>query len=912
MSASFQAQIQHLAQIGVVTHVIADPGGVDSLFAISKVRDLPEVSFAAAFGDGPVVLGCQGALPEALQDLAVRIELEEFQAETMTDAAEITAKLDQILADIAVFTAAPQQADTVTPQLEQIVQGLNALSTQQPATVQLEALLTDQLSQCETTVRAGQERILEILAASQLPDGVRALLQTIQTDQAAAQTHMEALPHLSAKIEALIARPEPTVDLATVTTGLAQMQEQLSVVAQTSAERQPDWAALADSQVEQITQAFREELAKLPQDPTVTMAVEGLLRGQNQVLTHLSALPDVSAKFSAVEHQLATLLDRPAAEMAPPDLSPLQSILEQTSSDMAAMHAQIAALPGTPEKFALLEQQLATLIERPAPDDAPTELALLQSMLAQMTSDLGAMRAQIQAVPQPTDPAPQIVALHKDLGDRFDLVKVLDSQVAAIAEKLDLMARHPDAASDLMGQGQAIEDLQTKLNIVEAACRTMQAANGEIAPALAKLQQTVDQLPTDAVPSVTPEDLQRTSEAIDAQFAAQISAQQAMAQRLPEVAAIASQIERLSQQVDQVASCPEPVVDMSQLEAPFARFQTTLDGIMADVAAKMDHIVNNVGTVERLSDIQNSLDWLVIEVAAAAKSSDIDGVTAALDSQFATHAGTVNGIAAQVGQLDEQLALQTKTNGRLEAISALTDQFKTLASDVGILAARGDPVLDLTEQRQDFARFQTALGAVVVRLEAVADDRAQADDISRALTQIEKRLDGLQMVVNDGDLAGELKQATDRVSEQIAAQDATIGMLSEQMKGVLDRPAPTLDITAQRETLARFGTALAQVVHRFDGIATRFDASGDDVTEPDFMATLADMSRHVESLQAAQDASFDELSTRLNGVIVSQAGPNFAADEWISVDQLCLRFIEVIAAQIKQNTVHETLEEKIK
>lgn len=121
-----------------------------------------------------------------------------------------------------------------------------------------------------------------------------------------------------------------------------------------------------------------------------------------------------------------------------------------------------------------------------------------------------------------------------------------------------------------------------------------------------------------------------------------------------------------------------------------------------------------------------------------------------------------------------------------------------------------------------------------------------------------------------------------------------------------------IDLTAQRQSFARFGTAITTVIERLDNIAQDLAAAG---TEPSQVSALAETVARIEvqirDETGAQTSKLESLTSQL--AVLSdmvEALSDISADDQkaeipagipLSLDELRLQFAELIAAQIKQN-----------
>lgn len=239
-----ETHIQRLAQAGVATHIVADQGAVDSLFALSKVRDFPEVQFAATFPDGTIVLGCPAELPEALYGLATPItvhpvapadptpggsssleaKLDQLIAATQHQPAgtEIDAKLTTMATTLSQALARPQQAvgPDLSAELHSIQTALQRL-TQSTAPGEGDARLDEMLQ--------GQQQALEVVTQSQqLTADLSQTLKEIDNRMAKMADVTPALLGLGRKVAALSSSAGATADLSIIQDSVGEIRASLN------------------------------------------------------------------------------------------------------------------------------------------------------------------------------------------------------------------------------------------------------------------------------------------------------------------------------------------------------------------------------------------------------------------------------------------------------------------------------------------------------------------------------------------------------------------------------------------------------------------------------------------------------------------------------------------------------------
>ncbi|MDX8351415.1 hypothetical protein [Cognatiyoonia sp. IB215182] len=210
----------------------------------------------------------------------------------------------------------------------------------------------------------------------------------------------------------------------------------------------------------------------------------------------------------------------------------------------------------------------------------------------------------------------------------------------------------------------------------------------------------------------------------------------------------------------------------------------------------------------------------------------------------------LSGLSAQIVALRENA---DATNSHQD--NHLAAQLDQLAKQISALGTRPDPTLDLTDQRQMLARFQTAMGHVVgrlenevTRIEAIGGDERQSETAATQLSSLAQALTD-----QFAPLTTMPSQLTE-IATQLQGLPESQNEMSAALKVLKDRPAPTIDLTEQRKSLAQFAGAIGTAIKRLEAVTERIEANDDD---QDFNAAIQ----------------------RIEDVVLSQATENMKPDE---------------------------------
>ena len=758
MAQSFQAHIEELARNGLATHWVANPPSVDSVFAVARVQDLPEVRFAAAFEDGSLVLGCPDGLPDLLKDLAQVIEVppmpeptpaEEHAVAPAADLSALDHKLDALLA----------RAEAMPPD--------------------------DALARIE----AGQRHLAEQLSALPQMDESRAQLpgtdlSPVMDALASLQNQLNAAPMADPGAEI---RPADPVDIVR---GLFfEFQENLLGEVGRRIGATPDTLEALRNSIDAIQQ--RLDTPPEPSSGAGDPALAGIPDQLAALADQLAAL--TRANVSDAPDDLAGLAERMAALETLPDLT--RGIRDGIARLYSALGAPSKA-PDLTESLAPLAAQISALAERPLPE-AP---------------DLGPLETRLDAILASLAPRPDEGAVTGIEVDLSEVMAALDGISAALSSPAapnlaglelrldDLAGRLQDLAppdfGEVMGGLERISAEIAELTPVETASPADDLARDGILAKLGRLAERVDAVATEIEAGQVVAGIADLAARLDVVHAhpdlSGIEAgQAALLDQLAPLAGIESKMQALAAQIAALAKRSDGG-DAAETGQALAQLRGTLDRGLA----KIDEALAAQDQKADLTDLRRSLEQALSTLADLPRLAE---QTARIETLLAEGERAAPDLMAGVSAA---LAEATAPLAQLEDLAGLLSRIES-----GLVP----PVVDLTPQRQGFARFETVLSAALRRLEAVPEA------VSQALNQNDTPAHSDVAVISAIEAAhAELSGLLTETRTELAGLRVEIGSLSRQ-------PAPQLDLTPQRQSLARFGTALGAMLERFDGIAGRLE-----------------------------------------------------------------------------------------
>ncbi|MCK0094093.1 hypothetical protein MWU60_00805 [Yoonia sp. F2084L] len=449
MGMSFQTQIRNLHQAGVATHIVENADAVDPIFALSKVRDFPEISFAAAFEDGSIVLGCHGDLPEPLVNIANPIPpSEEPQTEVSTPLLDtLVSRLDSISAALDQHAHISGSMNDRIDQIEHKLQsGHDAIAAKLTDVSALDAIqkqiaaLPDMLESAHdlNSVRKQTEDIaktvtrIEATNRDDAPDRLTQILASFEErmiTQTASQLPPEAIVDITTRQDAMLrALDSVSSDLGVVTTQQSSLAD----------------AAAQTFDVDKIA----DRLSVLEDIDDKLSHVQGAIQALTETLNHASHAAPEEAPFNQLSMQINALATEVTAVRQRPD--PTIDMTEQRlgfARFQTAMGTVLARLETETERLCVLEPN--------GTDPA----------INQLSQQIDALTAQISPLNQLGD---QISALGADLQT---LPKKSEEIAAAVAD----MKQRPDPVLDLTEQRRCLAHFANAIGTAIARLETVAA-----------------------------------------------------------------------------------------------------------------------------------------------------------------------------------------------------------------------------------------------------------------------------------------------------------------------------------------------------------------------------------------------------------------------------------------------------
>lgn len=880
-----QDDIARLFHSGVVTHQIRNPDAMDPLFAVSQLRDLPEVRFAAAFHDGLLLLGCPDGPPESIADM---VELVTQQPAPAQPSPEIDRKLDQLSARLEDFKANQER------QLAPALQHLGSVSGQLDFLV--DALAPD------TAKAADQQENASL-------ESLQALLQELVQKSEG----LPALERLETSVTGLTEGAEQQRQniqetLETLKSALEQPMEE----AETTTSQSPDFEAISsdicsrlEPKLDSLTALVTDmhdviQVAKPNHDPTDPgNAVADAI---NALTARMESGSDQSEQHAAVQAQLNEIMNA------------IQRTSD-TGEAVASLQNQFEALPSKSQidsAFSKFEGELSKIAEQ-------SETAAQQSQAS--------------------------IALLKRAAER-DTVKTITQKLDALTEQSAKADEQPLMMDEIKGLGAQIEGLNEQVADLKAATTpgeaTLENALGE------KLDRLAENVSARSEPldySDYFSSLETHMQALHEVLTTQTTAGNAQA--------FEQGLSNLREEVVRLAEKrPEAVVDLTEQRRGFAAFTTAMSKVVQRFESSLDRMDANGkdATVVSATDILERLDRLPNEISEALPpAADISPIEACLegvkntverlatpvDMMVASMEAISTAGRARLGELKETLdqisahisddaAQRVDLTPVLDQLETFADHLRTVPNDISALqtelakvTTRPAPQLDLTAQRDGFARFGTALATVIARLENVIESVGQqSSDEERAAQDVKAIVQALPMVLKEAMDTAPLLQAIGDIREGLVPLHNDLAGLSGVPAGIdalMQRPDPVIDLTEQRRSFARFGTALAMVVSRLESVAEQICAiEAEDIDLTPLIAGMDAIAQDVTALFVGQDdqtawliEEFSKLRANPAPPVVHEKEAIFASSRQsmgdITLDEMRYLFAEMVATQIMRN-----------
>lgn len=753
-----QAQLDDLARAGVVTHVVGHGEEIDTLFAVSQLRDLPEVRFVAAFREGFIALGCPDGLPEQLKDLASPISVPPEPEKTE---------------DVG--------ADKMQSTLDAVLGRLSALEGPDGLAAVHEKLQTLDTVNVETARMVGD--LAHTIAEGRVPDPA-------QTIEAQLEGPLRALMSGQDALAERITRP------------LADIAERLG-------------------HVEQQIEAVRADANQAPTGPTQVVLPPDL--------EHLiDVLPHLNAGLTRVEEGLS-----------------------------AAVHHGNERLDGV---LTRLDEMSAAVIHPPQSD----------ARIGQIAETLDGVGLQLDALKQEMTQhaAPPAASAHDSTAERTAILSAL----AQVQDSIENVAARPDPVLDLTAQRQSFAQFSTVMKMV---VQRLEGTADHIKEALDATRDPDRQ----AIPEALYDDLREIVSSTLSTSLAKSDDSPRIGEELDSIKTqmmllptVAQQIEDANTTLQAIANKPKPVLDLTEQRRSFASFTTAL----ATVVQRLEEVAERHATPAEVESTENSIlekiERLPEQCATHISSTfDTEAIAAQLTERLQDN-GRTEKLHAEILALPDRIvsaAPPTDLSTIESSLSALSQQqcdllptLDRLQTQVEVMQTTAPVTLDLTEQRTSFAMFGTALATVVGRLElmietmgrtAPAADGAELGQLiqglSEALTAFNPDLSNIENQIE------RLAPLTD-LPQQISGLQSTFeNQISQQQP-------PRLDLTEQRQSLARFATAAEQVIRRMEAVSSALPdqiAARDAANYRPLAKRMRRLERQIAALRSAQEGAASQM-----------------------------------------------------
>lgn len=579
-------------------------------------------------------------------------------------------------------------------------------------------------------------------------------------------------------------------------------------------------------------------------------------------------------------------------------------------------------LDGLGSAFQRLADQVAQQVASPPKHDTG-----LSETLAAMRGQLGGVYTSISQLDE------GLGRLNAQGADRSATLNTL-------SKKLDTL-NSADAQQEILSAlKEAATQRQASIaqnDLMEKEIRASESAQKEQTAQLAHLVEKVDALceagsTNEKQPTLSPETLEKLTEQVQTlvEQAPPPIDTSAIAQAAAEAVnahldyALPSHLQGLHTDLKKVANQPTPALDLTEQRRSFAGFSNVLSAI----AKKLDTTANRIAdetsgasaaaTSDLLRDTLN--DWhggLTAETDTVALKEHLDLFGAQLTEDLRSlletqHTHLQGALSAQEipDQTDTLAALQDDIAHVPAKLDALRDLLVQNARQPG-------PMLDLTAQRESFARFGTAMSVVVGRLEAAIDrTNTSQQNTNQDITAVLQALpEALHLAVAEAQNAEMIDQSFAGLRDDIAHIGSHLNDLEEVKNGLATmarRPDPVLDLTAQHKGFARFGTAVAKVVNRLENVSEQFVQMQSEtglsetlVSElAEFKSALTDKTEQQSRQLAGIEEHLKTLSKAPTLSASRSAEPSDPSTETLSSVPDNMRFLlaEVIAQQIKANS----------
>lgn len=745
-NAGHGQDIAQLFRSGIVTHQIKNPDALDPMFAISQLKDLPEVSFVAAFEDGLVLLGCPNGPPPSIAEMVMPFAL---QTEQINPPESIDAKLEQLNQRLDALQA--EREDQLTPALTHIESissrleflvdalapdnGSDADDTNGGVTLadldaQLKALHVQNGTPSDGALERIDNAVSELVSgADQQNQNLREALEVVkgslevQPVAVAAQEDHTALREIEALFDQRMGDLNTAVaqigqEVASLKSPPNQESDAISQALMALNARfddapgslaQPEGSSELIERLDALQQALEQPRNASDAVSTLQNQFDDLpSRSEIETVfeTFKSELTKIAEQSEAVATQSEasiTLLKRAAerdtVKTINQKLDSIAALLSDTSETNEDTASWAIALANLQEQVTLIAQASGTTTleeglnelrdemrkAAAAPPSPVLDLTEQQQAFAELTTTIGDMREKLETSLDHMTSLPkdaEPAAGHADILERLERLSAELNQAAPSAPDLTPVAARLD------GLSQAVAELATPVHTMADGMEALfEAGRTKVSVLKEALDQMQDHLANPPQPHV---DLKPIIEHIDA-----VSAH---AQGLPDA------LTALQAEVAQAAARSAPELDLTAQQESFAKFDTAMNAVVA----RLEQAVEHLSTAPADSSMERP---------------DLDAL--------------VQSLPAVLQQVFDITPLHT-------ALSEVRNDIKPLQpmpEALDALRRRSDPSIDLSDQRRSFLRFGTTLNMVVTRLENVAakinNTRGTEIDLSPLTTEMD-------------------------------------------------------------------------------------------------------------------------------------------------------------------------------
>lgn len=712
-------------------------------------------------------------------------------------------------------------------------------------------------------VAAFREGVIALGCPDGLPDQLQDLAAPISAP--AEVPNPDSMPDVQATLDAILQRLTTLEGPA----GLGAINERLTSLDTMNVETARLVGDLAHAAAETPTADPNEALKELLEEPLSTLkSNQDILAGQ--IATPLA---EISERLKGVEDQIdaarreASAVDPVIVDPVPEvpahsaELETLTGTLPQISTGLNRVEEALSgAIHQGNER---LDEVLNRVIQLSKADRAPQEndirIGLIETHLEEIRQHLAAA----ESIAPQTD----IAAVPHDTQDSAAERTAILAALAQMQENIDSLAARADPVLDLTAQRQSFAQFGTVMKMIvqrlegtadQIKDSLLRVPSADTTDQQSQLSAQIEALPDDIVDALrkSPEAASVLKQIVD------------IKEQLSILPVTQEHVEGLDNTLQTLANRPKPVLDLSEQRRSFAAFTSAIATVVQRLEKSADRFEDTpdteAGEDPMLALIAQLPDQIAAQMPAAIDVEELaTKITKGLPAPEGIDALLVE-LKALPGRIEFPAPPPASDTTTIEAqIAALAkDQamlqpaLAELGNQIDALAATPPPVIDITEQRASFAMFSTALAAVVGRLEraiGTASQTAPATEDSELGALIRSLHDTIASHKPD---TSEFEDKLQTLG-QLAALPTQIAKMQSSLEAQLaNQQTPHLDLTAQRQSLARFAAAAQQVIARLEAVATALPAqvdAKDEARHRPLMKRMRRLEGRIEALRTTQD-----------------------------------------------------------